>query len=106
MTDRVFRYTPVVKHIGDVIRADIVINSSLVGNYYLWVGIAQGEKFTYESGFIPIKLPTVGPVAIEMHPSEPISGLGDLVTMILSSPDWMEEHRLIRTVALNAYDLR
>ena len=92
--------------VDDIIDASIVINSSLIGRFYLWSGIAQGEKFTYESSFIPIDLPAQTPVSIRMYPKEPIPGSGDLITMILSQPDWLEEHRLIRTVTLNAYEVR
>lgn len=92
--------------VDDTIDVDIVVNSDLVGRFYLWSGVAQGEKFTYESGFIPIDLPALSPVSIQMRPVEPMQGPGDLVTMILSQPDWLEEHRLIRTITLNAYEVR
>jgi hypothetical protein len=90
----------------DDITESIMIESNLRGRYYLWSGVAQGEKFTYESDFIPVDLPLSGPVNVQMHPIEPVPGMGDLITMILSSPDWSEEHRLMRTVTLNAYEVR
>ena len=92
--------------IDDTVDVGILINSSLVGRFYLWSGIAQGEKFTYESDFIPIDLPLSSPVSVQMRPVEPTPGLGDLITMILSQADWLEEHRLMRTVTLNAYEVR
>lgn len=99
------QHEPMVISPDTIAMASVATDGNLSGDYYLWAGIAQGEIFTYESDFVPIRLPALGPINIIMYPKKPIPGYGDLVAMILSAPDWIEGHRLMRIVTLDAYEV-
>jgi len=103
--DEVYWATPVRKRLGEVLYAIVHRILHVPGKYYLWSGVAQGDRFTYESDFMPVELvaDSLG-VTVTMYPNEPMLGPGDAIIMLFGSPDWDERNRLHRIVINHAYE--